>query len=107
MVASRWPQRLPLAASISRSTSASVRYSRVRRSALGVRLGVTVRFLMAGVTSLRCDLAMGFALSVLTTVRTKPLLRTVASNSVDAKLADQAGRDPPLTMDRQGVRDGA
>src|ERR1039458_2374040 len=102
MVASLWPQRLPLAASISRSTSASVRYSRVRRSALGPRLGVTVRFMVAGFTSLRCDLAMDFVLPVLTTVRTRPLLRTVASNSVDAKLADQAGRDPPPTLDRRG-----
>src|ERR1019366_6899617 len=106
MVASRCPQRLLLATAISRSTSASVRYSRVRRSALGARLGVTVRFTVAGVISLRCDLAMGFALPVLTTVRTKALLRTVASNSVDAKLADQAGRDPPPSMDRRGVRDG-
>src|SRR5665811_2392957 len=95
MVASLWPHRLPLAAVSKRFTSASVRYSRVRRSALGSRLGVTVRFVVAGVTSLRCELAMGFALPVLTTVRTKPLLRTVASSSVDAKLADQDGRDPP------------
>ncbi len=29
---------------------------------VGRRLGVTVRFTVAGVTSLRCDLAMGFAL---------------------------------------------
>src|ERR1019366_739511 len=81
MVASLWPHRLPLAAVSKRSTSVSVRYSRVRRSALGARLGVTVRFTVAGVTSLRCDLAMGFALPVLTTVRTRPLLRTVASRS--------------------------
>jgi hypothetical protein len=39
---------------------------------------MTVRFMVAGVTSLRCDLAMGFALPVLTTVRTKALLRIVA-----------------------------
>ena len=38
-MASRWPQRFLVAAFISRSTSASVRYSRVRRSALGGRLG--------------------------------------------------------------------
>src|SRR5665811_186044 len=87
MVASLWPHRLPLAAVSKRFTSASVRYSRVRRSALGARLGVTVRFVVAGVTSLRCELAMGFALPVLTTVRTKALLRTVASRSVDTKLA--------------------
>jgi len=55
MVASRCPQRLVLAASESISTSRSVRYSRVRRSAFGFRLGVTVRFLVFGVTSLRCD----------------------------------------------------
>src|SRR5262249_47384323 len=36
--------RFPLVALISRSTSASVRYSRVRRSAFGRRFGVTVRF---------------------------------------------------------------
>ena len=57
-MASRWPHRFFLAAVISRSTSASVRYSRVRRSALGGRVGVTVRFTVAGVTSLRCDFAM-------------------------------------------------
>ena len=38
-MASRWPQRFLVAAFISRSTSASVRYSRVRRSALGGRRG--------------------------------------------------------------------
>jgi hypothetical protein len=43
IVASRWPHRLPLVASTSRSTSASVRYSRVRRSPLGRLLGITVR----------------------------------------------------------------
>ena len=41
---SRWPQRLRLAASMSFSTSRSVRCSRGRRSVLGRRLGVTVRF---------------------------------------------------------------
>ena len=59
-MASRWPCRLPLAASISRSTSASVRCSRVRRSAFGRRRGITVRFTEAGVTSLRCDFGIGF-----------------------------------------------
>jgi hypothetical protein len=52
-VASRWPQRFSLAAFMSRSTSASVRYSRRRRVALGGRLGPTVRFTVAGMTSLR------------------------------------------------------
>ena len=55
-MASRCPQRFFLAAAISRSTSASVRCSRVRSLALGRRLGVTVRFTVAGVTSFRCDL---------------------------------------------------
>jgi hypothetical protein len=36
----------------------SVRYSRVRSLPFGNRLGVTVRFTVAGMTSLRCDLAM-------------------------------------------------
>src|SRR5262245_60532097 len=58
MVASRCPQRFFLAAFISRSTSASVRYSRVRNSLFGGRLGLTVRFTVAGATSLRCRLAM-------------------------------------------------
>src|SRR5512139_1765686 len=62
MVASRCPHRFLVAAFISRSTSASVRYSRVRRSALGSRLGLTVRFTVAGVTGLRCRLVMRFAL---------------------------------------------
>jgi hypothetical protein len=42
MVASRWPCRLAFAALMSRSTSASIRYSRVRSSAFGLRLGGTV-----------------------------------------------------------------
>jgi hypothetical protein len=52
-VASLWAQRLPLVASMSRSTSFGVRCSRVRRSRFGRRSGVTVRFTMAGRTSLR------------------------------------------------------
>ena len=58
MVESRWPQRLPLVASISFSTSRSVRCSRGRSSALGRRMGVTVRFTLAGDTNLRRVLAM-------------------------------------------------
>ena len=68
-MASRWPHRFFLAAFISRSTSASVRYSRVRRVALGGRVGLTVRFTVAGETSLRCGLAMRCVLPCLTTVR--------------------------------------
>jgi hypothetical protein len=71
MVASRWPQRLPFAASVRRATSASVRYSRLRRLALERRLGVTVRFLVVGATSLRCDLAMTFNALEVMTVRIK------------------------------------
>src|SRR5262249_1528079 len=44
MVLSRWPHRLRFAAWTSLSTSVSVRCSRLRSSALGRRLGVTVRF---------------------------------------------------------------
>ena len=60
-MASRWPQRFFLAAVINRSTSVSVRYSRVRRAALGGRLGVTVRFTMSGMTRLemRCRQVFG------------------------------------------------
>ena len=103
-MASLWPQRLPFAAVSKRSTSASVRYSRVRRSALGTRLGVTVRFTVAGVTSLRCDLAMGFALPVLTTVRTKPLLRIVASGRANARLPNGLGDPPPDAGQAGGPR---
>ena len=59
---SRWPQRFLIAAFIRRSTSASVRYSRVRRSAFGRRRGLTVRFTVAGETGLRCRLAMKISL---------------------------------------------
>ena len=44
------PRFLP-AALISFSTSVSVRYSRVRSSAFGRRLGVTVRFTVVGAIS--------------------------------------------------------
>src|ERR1035437_5329978 len=79
MVASRWPYRLPLAASIRLSTSASVRYSRVRNSALGLRTGMaTVRFTATGATSFRCDLAMVSRAPIVSTVRIITLLRTVS-----------------------------
>src|SRR6516225_3548727 len=77
MVASRCPQRLRLAAFIRRSTSASVRYSRVRRSPLGSRVGLTVRLTVAGVTSFRCDLAIRFLLLGSWTVRILTPYRTV------------------------------
>jgi hypothetical protein len=60
-VPSRWDHLLALVALSIRSTSASVRYSRVRRSMLGRRVGRTVRFTVVGDTSLRCDFAMCFA----------------------------------------------
>jgi hypothetical protein len=56
IVASRWPHRLRFAASISFSTSRSVRCSRGRIWVFGRRNGVTVRFAVAGDTSSRCDL---------------------------------------------------
>jgi hypothetical protein len=58
MVASRWPLRLLPAALISRSTSFSVRCSRVLRALLGKRRG-TVRFRLAGAARLRCVFSMG------------------------------------------------
>src|SRR3974377_2149538 len=69
MVASRWLQRLALAGSVRRATSASVRYSPVRRSAFGRRGGRTVRFSVAGATSLRCDFIMIIRLLDISTVR--------------------------------------
>jgi hypothetical protein len=57
-VESRCPWRLALAASISRSTSRSVRCSRVRNSAFGRRRGTTVRFSWVGDTNRSFDFAM-------------------------------------------------
>src|SRR5471032_656339 len=82
MVASLCAQRFPLVALSKRSTSASVRYSRVRRSALGRRVGVTVRFTVAGVTSLRCDLTMRSAPPDVQTVRIILQLRTVSQTQL-------------------------
>jgi hypothetical protein len=64
---SRWPQRLPLTTFCSRSTSPSVRYSRVRSWAFLRRRGVTVRFLAVGDTSFRCavDAILQFSGAVL------------------------------------------
>ena len=62
MAASRWPWRLRLVARIRRSTSDTVRCFRVRKSRLGARLGVTVRFMTAGATSFKCAFAMISAL---------------------------------------------
>src|SRR5205085_393723 len=62
------------------STSASVRYSRVRRSALGGRLGVTVRFTGAGVTGLRVDFATDLTPPARLTVRIILQLRTVRND---------------------------
>src|ERR1035437_441998 len=78
MVASRCPYRLSLAAFVRRSTSASVRYSRVRHSAFGRRRGVTtVRISVVGATSLRCDLAIEIKPPHHLTVRRIVFLRTV------------------------------
>ena len=57
MSASRWPCRLVLAASISRSTSPAVRCSRVRSAALGRRNSATVRFTVADATSAKDEFA--------------------------------------------------
>ena len=77
-MASRSPCRLRLAASVSRSTSASVRYSLVRNSAFGRRTGMaTVRFSVAQPTSLRCDFPMTIRLLDTVTVRIIAQIRTV------------------------------
>src|SRR3954454_19800238 len=63
MVASRWPWRpnRERAASMSRSTSSPVRYSRCRRSALGSRLGGgTFPFTMVGAPSTAAVFAFVF-----------------------------------------------
>ena len=63
-MASGCPQRLPFMASIRRSTSRSVRCSRDRYSALGLRLGNlagadrTVNFSLSGATAVRCAVAV-------------------------------------------------
>jgi hypothetical protein len=62
-VASRCLQRLPFMASINRPTSRSVRCSRDRYSALGLRLGnlagadCTVNFSVSGAPKVRCAVA--------------------------------------------------
>ena len=62
-MASRCPQRLSFTALISLSTSRSVRCSRDRYSALGLRLGnlagrdCTVNFSLSGATAVRCAVA--------------------------------------------------
>src|SRR5262249_2856093 len=96
-----------LAAFISRSTSASVRYSRVRSLLLGGRLGVTVRFTVIGVTSFRCLLAMCFALPALTTVRIIALYRTVCQVEIadnpmgpSCHLEIQSARWAPISKNR-------
>ena len=50
--------------------------------ALGGRVGLTVRFTVAGATSLRCRLAMRCALPALMTVRIMALLRTVCGRGL-------------------------
>ena len=55
------PQRLPLAALISLSTSRQVKCSLGRSSAFGRLVGVTVRLTVAGDTSLSVDLAIEIA----------------------------------------------
>src|SRR5258705_13830074 len=85
MVASRCPYRLPLAASVSLPTSASVRYSRVRNSAFGRRSGVTTfRFSVLGATNLRREFAMEIISYGSATVRIIIQKRTVAKSIFEA-----------------------
>jgi hypothetical protein len=93
IVASRWAHRFPLVALSNRSSSASVRYSRVRRSALGRRVGTTVRFSVAGVTSFRCDLTKVSRFLAVLTVRTTAQVRTVCNRVFLERLRD---RQSPL-----------
>ena len=76
-MASRWPQRFFLAAFISRSTSASVRYSRVRSLLLGGRCGGDCS--IYGGWRDQPEVPFGHALRApsVMTVRIMPLLRTV------------------------------
>ena len=60
MVWSRCGRRLPLQPSISRSTSDSIRYSRVRTSAFLGRRGVTFRISVVGGTILKTGFAISF-----------------------------------------------
>jgi hypothetical protein len=73
MVASRRPQRLPLAASISRTTSASVRCSRRRSSELARRRGMAV-WLASGGDQPEAWFPHVFGLSVHDSARMKGLL---------------------------------
>ena len=55
---------------------------------LAGRLGVTVRFTVAGVTSFRCALAMIFALCLGSTVRTRIIFATVINPDAKARRED-------------------
>ena len=109
-MASRWPWRLPLAASIRRSTSASVRCSRVRKSRLGRRLGVTVRFTVAGATSFRCPFLIYFTIPEGRLLvqhsfseQSRPYLASAANGSV---YCDQRGAGKTVTPDDRRARGG-
>ena len=91
---SRWPWRLPLAVSISFSTSRSVRCSRGRSSLLGRRVGVTVRFTVAGETSLRRVFAICFKPPGRSTVRILSGIRTVVNGGTVAPLHWRITHDP-------------
>src|SRR6516165_1535595 len=69
-----------------RSTSASVRCSRVRNAALGKRVGVTVRFSMLGATSFKCAFVICLAL---------PVYRLVGQCTLFKQLAK---KNPPLSL---------
>src|SRR5215468_1117455 len=89
---------------MSRSTSASVRYSRVRRSPFRRRLGVTVRFTAFDVTSLRCDLAIGFSLPGRRFVRILVFLRTVSIRRPELNTHKKATFSDLYLIHQQGTR---
>ena len=88
-MASRCPQRLPFTASISLSTSRSVRCSRDRYSALGLRLGnlagadCTVHFSLSGATKFKCAVAAISISSGEPTVHLTNLLSAVCERRPD------------------------
>src|SRR5262249_35310401 len=94
IVLSRWPQRLPLAAWISFSTSRSVRCSRGRSSLLGRRVGVTVRFTVAGETSLRRVFAIRFKPPGRSTFRILIRIRIVVNGGIVAPWQNGDRRRP-------------
>ena len=106
MVASRWPLRFSPAAEISRLTSASVRYSRERTSALRRRFGgpalSTVPLTVVGATSARCDFSMVFQAFLCDCPINKPSWDTAQGKETPilwAQLRFRAAAEPTSTQE--------